>query len=269
MVNGGRLSAGGDVVCELFMKGVILAGGTGSRLWPLTRHTNKHLLPIHGRAMILYPLCSLTAAGIDEILVVTAAAHLADFKHLLGDGRGFGARRLEIVAEPGPGGIAAALSVAGDFCRGDRLCAVLGDNLFGHGIAPHVEAYTGQQHGARIVLKPVDTPERFGIARFEGDRLVTIEEKPARPQSHFAVTGLYFYPPDVFDVCRTLEPSARGELEITDVNNHYLRRGQLKYDVLEGWWSDAGTFESLKQAGELITRHGFDGDPSRTFPSGS
>ena len=251
------------------MKGVILAGGTGSRLWPLTRSTNKHLLPINGRAMITYPLCSLTAAGIDEILVVTAAGHLPAFERLLGDGRAFGARRLEVVAEPGPGGIAAALSVAEDFCRGDRLCAVLGDNLFGRGIAPHAEAFTRQQGGARIVLKAVERPERFGIARFEGDQLVAIEEKPVRPRSRFAVTGIYFYPPDVFDICRSLTPSARGELEITDVNNHYLSRGQLEYDVLEGWWSDAGTFESLKQVGELITRHGFDCDAWRTFPSDS
>jgi glucose-1-phosphate thymidylyltransferase len=238
------------------VKGVILAGGLGTRLLPLTRITNKHLLPVFDRPMIHYPLQTLINAGIREILLVTGGAHAGDFLRLLGDGREFGLRRLSYAYQEGEGGIAAALALAEPFAEGDKLCVVLGDNLIEGSIAPAVERFRRQARGARLLLKEVPDAQRFGVAEVAAGRIVSIEEKPARPKSRYAVTGIYLYDGRVFDVIRTLRPSDRGELEITDVNNAYLARGQLTCEVLEGWWTDAGTFASLHRAGNLVARTG-------------
>ncbi len=232
------------------MKGVILAGGTGSRLFPLTKVTNKHLLPVGREPMIFHPVRKLVGAGIDEILVVTGVEHMGDVVTLLGSGREFGCRFTYKVQDEA-GGIAQALGLAEGFAAGRSLCVILGDNVFQDPIAPVVERYRGQGRGARVVLKKVPDPYRFGVAEVQGGRIVSIEEKPERPRSDLAVTGVYLYDGTVFDLIRGLRPSARGELEITDVNNGYLARGELWYDVFEGWWTDAGTFESLRRAGEL------------------
>jgi glucose-1-phosphate thymidylyltransferase len=232
------------------MKGVILAGGTGSRLFPLTKVTNKHLLPVGREPMIFHPVRKLTAAGIDEILVVTGVDHMGDVVTLLGSGREFGCRFTYKVQDEA-GGIAQALGLAENFAARSPLCVILGDNVFQDSIAPVVERYHRQGRGARVVLKKVPDPQRFGVAEVKGERIVSIEEKPKRPRSDLAVTGVYLYDGAVFDLIRELKPSARGELEITDVNNGYLARGELWYDVFEGWWTDAGTFESLRRAGEL------------------
>ncbi len=249
------------------MKGIILAGGSGSRLMPLTRHTNKHLLPVAGRPMIHYPLRCLTAAGIDDIVIVTSARHVKAFRRELGDGHGHGAARLEIICEQGPYGIAAALALAEPFCGRQRMCVILGDNIVGGSLAAHLAAYDRQPRGARILLKQVDDPAAYGVARFENGQLIDIEEKPARPAGAMAVIGIYFYPPDVFEVCRGLTPSARGELEITDVNRHYLKRGLLQWEVFDGWWSDAGTFDNLRRVERLLAGPGTgDGASPRPAP---
>ncbi len=232
------------------MKGVILAGGTGSRLVPLTKVTNKHLLPVGREPMIFHPVKKLTDAGIDEILVVTGVDHMGDVVTLLGSGREFGCRFTYKVQDEA-GGIAQALGLAEGFAAGSPVCVILGDNVFQDSIAPVAERYQRQGRGARVVLKKVPDPHRFGVAEVKGERIVSIEEKPKRPRSDLVVTGVYFYDGTVFDLIRELKPSARGELEITDVNNGYLARGELWYDVFEGWWTDAGTFESLRRAGEL------------------
>jgi glucose-1-phosphate thymidylyltransferase len=238
------------------MKGVILAGGLGTRLLPLTRITNKHLLPVFDRPMIFYPLQTLINAGITDILLVTGGPHAGDFLRLLGNGKEFGLKHLNYTYQEGEGGIAAALSLAEHFAEGDRLCVILGDNIIEGSIAPAVERFRRQAAGARIVLKEVPDVERFGVAELNGDRVLSIEEKPARPRSNYAVTGIYLYDAQVFDVIRTLEPSRRGELEITDVNNWYLRRGELACEILDGWWTDAGTFESLHRAGNRVAETG-------------
>jgi glucose-1-phosphate thymidylyltransferase len=232
------------------MKGVILAGGTGSRLFPLTKVTNKHLLPVGEAPMIFHPVRKLTDAGVDEILVVTGVEHMGDVVTLLGSGRGFGCRFTYKVQDEA-GGIAQALGMAENFSAGVPVCVILGDNVFQDPIGPFVSAFERQRRGARIVLKRVDDPQRFGVADVEGDRITRIVEKPRAPRSSLAVTGVYFYDAHVFEVIRTLRPSARGELEITDVNNDYLRRGELHFDVFKGWWTDAGTFDSLHRANEL------------------
>lgn len=232
------------------MKGVILAGGTGSRLFPLTKVTNKHLLPVGREPMIFHPVGKLTGAGIEEILVVTGVDHMGDVVTLLGSGREFGCRFTYKVQDEA-GGIAQALGLAENFATRSPLCVILGDNVFQDPIAPVVERYRRQGRGARVVLKKVPDPQRFGVAEVKGERIVSIEEKPKRPRSDLAVTGIYLYDETVFDLIRELKPSARGELEITDVNNGYLARGELWYDVFEGWWTDAGTFESLRRASEL------------------
>ncbi len=232
------------------MKGVILAGGTGSRLFPLTKVTNKHLLPVGREPMIYHPVRKLTGAGIEEILVVTGVDHMGDVVNLLGSGREFGCRFTYKVQDEA-GGIAQALGLAENFAARAPLCVILGDNVFEDSIAPVAERYRQQGRGARVVLKKVPDPHRFGVAEVKDGKIVSIEEKPKRPRSDLAVTGIYLYDGGVFDLVRGLKPSARGELEITDVNNGYLERGELRYDVLEGWWTDAGTFESLRRASEL------------------
>ncbi|HVI93311.1 MAG TPA: sugar phosphate nucleotidyltransferase [Anaeromyxobacter sp.] len=234
------------------MKGVVLAGGTGSRLFPLTKVTNKHLLPVGREPMIFHPIRKLTDAGVEEILVVTGLDHMGDVVNLLGSGREFGCRFTYKVQDEA-GGIAQALGLAENFAGKSPVCVLLGDNIFEDSIQPFVEGYAKQKKGARIVLKQVPDPQRYGVAEVRGDKIVGILEKPKAPKSDLAVTGIYFYDPGVYDVIRTLKPSGRGELEITDVNNHYLRERQLRYDVLEGWWTDAGTFESLHFANELIS----------------
>ncbi len=234
------------------MKGVVLAGGTGSRLFPLTKVTNKHLLPVGREPMIFHPVRKLTEAGIDEILVVTGVEHMGDVVTLLGSGREFGCRFTYKVQDEA-GGIAQALGLAENFAGDSPVCVLLGDNIFENAIGPFVEGYARQRKGARIVLKRVSDPQRYGVAEVRGDQIVGIVEKPKAPKSDLAVTGIYFYDAGVYDVIRTLKPSGRGELEITDVNNHYLRERLLRYDVLEGWWTDAGTFDSLHYANELVS----------------
>ena len=226
------------------MKGVILAGGLGSRLWPLTKITNKHLLPVYHQPMIFFPLQAMVAAGIREILLVTGGAGAGDFLRLLENGEEFGCA-LHYAYQRGEGGIAAALSLARDFSAGGPIAVLLGDNLFQYGIAAEAEAFRNQSRGARIVLKEVPDPQRFGVPVFEGGRIIRIEEKPALPQSRFAVTGCYFYDATVFDKIARCKPSGRKELEITDVNNLYLAEGVMEHSVAAGWWGDAGTFESL------------------------
>lgn len=238
------------------MKGVVLAGGLGTRLLPLTRVTNKHLLPVYDRPMIFYPLQALVKAGITDILIVTGGNNAGDFLKLLGNGKEFGLKHLNYTYQEGEGGIAAALSLAEHFADGGPICVVLGDNLIEGNIVEPVRRFRADPRGAQIFLKEVPDPERFGVPELRGDRVVRIEEKPKRPLSPYAVTGIYFYDAQVFDVIRTIEPSGRGELEITDVNNWYIRHGRLSYAILDGWWTDAGTFESLYRASQLVATTG-------------
>jgi glucose-1-phosphate thymidylyltransferase len=237
------------------MKGVILAGGLGTRLYPLTKVTNKHLLPVYQRPMIHYPLECLTRAGIRDILIVTGGDWAGDFLKLLGSGEDFGAH-LYYAYQKGEGGIADALGLATAFVGDSKVAVVLGDNLLERSIRSAAEAFRLQARGARILLKEVDDPERFGVAEVDGGKVLRIVEKPENPPSNLAVTGIYFYDSQVFDMIRGLRPSERGELEITDVNNMYLEQGTLTYQVLEGWWSDAGTFESLYRAATLVREGG-------------
>jgi len=233
------------------MKGIILAGGTGSRLFPLTKVTNKHLLPVGRKPMIFYPLEQLLGCGIKDIVIVTGTEHMGDVISLLGSGKDFEARFTYKVQDEA-GGIAQALSLAEDFAHNEKVVAILGDNIFGESLRPYVGRFREQASGARLVLKEVEDPQRFGVADIKGVKILSIEEKPKRPRSKLAVTGCYMYGPEVFSIIRTLKPSGRGELEITDVNNEYIRRGQAEFDILETWWSDAGTFESLKRVGQWI-----------------
>jgi glucose-1-phosphate thymidylyltransferase len=234
------------------MKGIVLAGGLGTRMMPLTRITNKHLLPVFDQPMIYYPIKKLVQAGLKDIMIVTGGNSAGDFLRLLRNGKDFGLKRLHYVYQEGEGGIAEALGLAADFAEGDRILVILGDNIFEDDITPCVQSFLAQPRGAKILLKEVDDPKRFGVAELESDRIIGIEEKPAQPRSNLAVTGIYMYDEHVFDVIRTCQPSDRGELEITDVNNVYIRQGTLSYDVLKGWWSDAGTFESLYRASSLV-----------------
>lgn len=233
------------------MKGVILAGGTGSRLFPLTKVTNKHLLPVGQKPMILHPIAKLIEAGIQDILVVTGVEHMGDVVTLLGSGKDFGCRFTYKVQDEA-GGIAQALSLAEDFGRGSRLVVILGDNMFTESLRSHVAQFHEQPSGARILIQEVSDPQRFGVPEIQGDRIVSIEEKPKSPKTQYAVTGIYFYDESVFEVIRTLRPSGRGELEITDVNNAYIQKGTLSFSKLGGGWTDAGTFESLKTANDLM-----------------
>ena len=236
------------------LKGIILAGGLGKRLHPLTKITNKHLLPIYDRPMIYYPISLLVDAGIKDILIVTGGHHAGEFLRLLGDGQAFGLDHINYTYQEGEGGIAQALGLAKVFAAGKKTVVILGDNILEKSIKKHVDQFRRQKQGARVLLKEVEDPERFGVAEFKGKRIVSIEEKPKKPKSNYAVTGVYMYDEDVFDIIRTLKPSARGELEITDVNNAYLRRDALEYDVLKGWWTDSGTFDSLLRANQLVAR---------------
>lgn len=236
------------------MKGVVLAGGLGTRLWPLTKVTNKHLLPIYNKPMIYYPIETLVRAGITEILIVTGGNNAGDFLRLLGNGKEFGLKDLHYAYQEGEGGIAQALSLAEPFADNDRIVVILGDNIIEDEISFAVEKFRQQEKGAKILLKEVDDPERFGVAELDGDRIIRIEEKPKVPKTRFAVTGIYMYDNQVFDIIRTLKPSARGELEITDVNNVYISRNEMTFEFLKGWWTDAGTFESLFRANCLVAK---------------
>jgi glucose-1-phosphate thymidylyltransferase len=235
------------------MRGIILAGGTGSRLFPLTKVTNKHLLPIGTRPMILHCVEKLVGAGIEDILVVTGTEHMGAIVSLLGSGREWGCRFTFRVQDEA-GGIAQALSLGELFAGGAPICVVLGDNIFQDDLKAHVDAFALQGSGARVILKEVSDPQRFGVARVDGDRVVEIIEKPAVPPSSLAVTGIYLYDGTVFDIIRTLAPSGRGEYEITDVNNAYIRRGTMTFGRFDGWWTDAGTFPSYLRANELVMR---------------
>ena len=236
------------------LKGVILAGGLGTRLYPLTKITNKHLLPIYGKPMIYYPIQTLVDAGIKDILIVTGGVHAGEFLRLLGDGAEFGLNHINYTYQEGEGGIAEALRLARHFADEDRIIVILGDNIIEKNIKGAVEEFKKQQRGARILLKKVEDPGRFGVAEFKGKKIVSIEEKPKKPKSDYAVTGIYMYDERVFDIIKTLKPSRRGELEITDVNNAYIKRGELEYSMLDGWWTDSGTFDSLLRANNLVAK---------------
>ncbi|MDX6499468.1 MAG: glucose-phosphate thymidylyltransferase [Blastocatellia bacterium] len=238
------------------MKGVVLAGGSGSRLRPLTSVTNKHLLPVYDQPMIYYPIQTLVNAGIIDIMIVTGGNSAGDFLKLLGNGKAFGLKHLNYTYQEGEGGIAAALSLVEHFAGTDPICVVLGDNIIQGNIRAAADSYRQQNQGAKILLKKVPDPQRFGVPQLDGRRVVQIEEKPNDPKSEYAVIGIYMYDARVFEIIRTLKPSGRGELEITDVNNAYIERGEMTWDDLEGWWSDAGTFESLLRASNLVAESG-------------
>ncbi len=236
------------------LKGIILAGGLGKRLGPLTKITNKHLLPVYDRPMIYYPLNLLVEAGIKDILIVTGGNHAGEFLRLLGNGAAFGLKHINYTYQEGEGGIAQALGLAEHFANKKKVVVVLGNNILEHGIKEYVAHFRRQERGARVLLKRVSDPGRFGVANLKGKKIVSIEEKPKRPKSDLAVTGVYMYDPTVFDIIKTLKPSRRGELEITDVNNAYIRQGRLEFDVLKGWWTDSGTFDSLLRANLLVAK---------------
>ena len=238
------------------MKGVILAGGLGKRLYPLTKVTNKHLLPVYDKPMIYYPLETLVEAGIREVLIVTGGNSAGEFLRLLGNGHAFGLKHLHYTYQEGEGGIAQALSLAEDFADGDKIVVILGDNVIEGSIRPFMDRFRRQKKGARLLLKKVADPARFGVAELKGKKIVKIIEKPKRPKSPYIVTGIYGYDTQVFDIVHTLKPSHRGELEITEVNNDYLKKGILEYDFLPGYWTDAGTFESLLRANLLVAKKG-------------
>jgi len=238
------------------MKGVVLAGGTGSRLNPLTRVTNKHLLPIYDKPMVYYPIQTLVNAGVHEILLVTGGKNAGDFLRLLGNGRDFGLKHLNYTYQEGEGGIADALALAEHFADGDAICVILGDNIIENNICQAVANFNKQKEGAKILLKEVTDAQRFGVAEVRGNNVVGIEEKPKRPKSNYAVIGIYLYDYSVFTKIRRLKPSGRRELEITDVNNFYIEEGKLTYEILDGWWTDAGTFESLLRANNLVAQTG-------------
>ena len=234
------------------MKGIVLAGGLGSRLFPLTKITNKHLLPIYDKPMIYYPIMTLVDAGLQDIMIVTGGNHAGSFLRLLGNGHDFGLKGINYAYQEKEGGIAEALGLAEYFAEGEKVVVILGDNLIEKSIKKEVEAFSKQEAGARILIKEVPHPERFGVVEFDGEKISGIIEKPENPKSNFAVTGIYMYDSQVFDFIKTLEPSGRGELEITDVNNMYLKQNQLEFSKLDGWWTDAGTFDSLLHASKLV-----------------
>jgi glucose-1-phosphate thymidylyltransferase len=238
------------------LKGVVLAGGLGTRLRPLTSVTNKHLLPVYNQPMIFYPIQTLVNAGITDIMVVTGGSSAGDFLRLLGNGKAFGLQHLNYAYQEGEGGIAEALSLVEHFAAGDPVCVVLGDNIIEGNICAAVEGYQKQSSGAKIILKKVPDPQRFGVPKLDGHRVVRIEEKPPVPQSDYAVTGIYMYDSRVYDIIRSLKPSHRGELEITDVNNAYIDRDEMTWEELDGWWTDAGTFDSLLRASHLVAETG-------------
>ena len=236
------------------MKGIVLAGGLGTRLHPLTKVTNKHLLPIYNKPMIYYPIELMVDAGIRDILIVTGGKNAGDFLRLLGNGKEFGLNHINYTYQEGEGGIAEALSLAEFFADQQPICVILGDNILEGSISQYVSNFKKQASGARILLKEVPDPQRFGVPEIQGSRIIRIDEKPAHPASRYAVIGIYMYDQTVFDIIKTLKPSKRGELEITDVNNAYIKQGSMQYDILDGWWTDAGTFESLLHASNLVCR---------------
>jgi len=237
------------------MKGIVLAGGLGKRLYPLTKITNKHLLPVYDRPMIYYPISTLVEAGIKDILIVTGGNNAGDFLRLLGNGKEFGLKHLNYTYQEKEGGIAEAVGLAEEFAEGDKVVIILGDNLIGPSIRKEVEQFKRQNSGGKIFLKKVANPKEYGVAQLKGNRVVGIEEKPARPKSNLAVIGLYMYDHQIFDIVKTLKPSRRGELEITDVNNAYIRKGKLTYSVLKGFWADAGeSIQALLEANLLIAK---------------
>ncbi len=238
------------------MKGIILAGGLGTRLSPLTKITNKHLLPIYDKPMIYYPLQTLINAGIDDILIVTGGNHAGDFLRLLGNGKEFGLKHLNYTYQEGEGGIAQALALAEHFSDYEKIVVILGDNIIEGSVICAVKDFKKQKEGAKVILKEVPDPQRFGVAEIVDGRVMGIEEKPEAPKSKYAVIGIYMYDSRVFDIIRTLKPSGRGELEITDVSNAYIREGTMTHHFLEGWWSDAGTFESLHRVSNLVAQGG-------------
>jgi glucose-1-phosphate thymidylyltransferase len=238
------------------MKGVVLAGGTGSRLNPLTRVTNKHLLPVFDKPMVYYPIQTLVNAGIQEILLVTGGKNAGEFLRLLGNGHDFGLKHINYTYQEGEGGIAEALGLAEHFADGEPICVVLGDNIIENNVRGAVDSFSRQKQGAKILLKEVPDADRFGVAEIRGKRVLSIEEKPRNPKSSFAVIGIYLYDSTVFEKIHRLKPSGRGELEITDVNNFYVEEGTLTYEILDGWWTDAGTFESLLRANNLVAQTG-------------
>lgn len=244
------------------MKGVVLAGGTGSRLFPLTKITNKHLLPIYDKPMIYYPIQTLVEAGILEVLVVTGGRNAGDFLRLLANGKEFGLKQINYAYQEGEGGIAEALALAEHFAEGESICVILGDNLIEGSITQAVQDFAQQKVGAKILLKEVHDASRFGVAELAGDRIIGIEEKPENPKTNLAVTGIYMYDATVFEKCRHLKPSRRGELEITDVNNAYIGEGTMSFNYLSGWWTDAGTFDSLRRATNLVAETRAGGSPS-------
>ncbi len=239
------------------MKGVILAGGLGTRLRPCTNVTNKHLLPVYDKPMIYYPIKSLINVGINDIIIVTGGQFAGDFLKLLGNGKEFGLEHINYTYQEGEGGIADALSLCEYYAQGESVCVVLGDNIIEKNLRSAVDKYrAAEEKGAMILLKEVEDPHRFGVAEIKADKITKIVEKPKNPASNYAVTGFYMYDSKVFDFIKTLNPSARGELEITDVNNKYLSLDELKYDFLDGWWTDAGTFDSLHRASNLVATTG-------------
>src|SRR5262245_9547892 len=248
------------------MKGIVLAGGLGTRLHPLTKITNKHLLPVYNRPMIYYPIQTLVNAGITEILVVTGGKNAGDFLELMGNGKEFGLKHLDYTYQEGEGGIAAALSLAEYFVDNDSVCVILGDNVYEKSVRASTQEFIQRGHGAKIHLKKVDNPQRFGVPIINGNQIVKIEEKPKQPKSDYAVTGLYMYDPTVFEIIKTLKPSGRGELEITDVNNAYIERDDMTYATVEGWWSDAGTFDSLLRTNILVASQA-SGNPEELPPA--
>ena len=250
------------------MKGVILAGGAGSRLDPLTRVTNKHLLPVYNQPMIFYPLQTLVNAGVRDILIVTGGQNAGDFLRLLSNGKDFGLQHINYTYQEGEGGVADALRLAEHFAAGGNVCVILGDNIIEKNICREVEEFRRRDRGAHIILKEVEDPQRFGCPEIRDARIVRIEEKPKQPKSRYAVTGIYFYDSSVFEKIRSLKPSWRGELEITDVNNAYLAEGLLTFSILDGWWTDAGTFESLRRATSLVAETGANKLPGKPASQG-
>jgi glucose-1-phosphate thymidylyltransferase len=248
------------------MKGVVLAGGKGSRLYPLTRVTNKHLLPVFDRPMIYYPIQTLVDAGIGDIIVVTGGQNSGDFLRLLANGRDFDLHRIHYTYQEGEGGIADALRLAEPFVEGEKICVILGDNIIENNIIDAKQSFEKQERGAHVILKDVPDPQRFGCPELSGGRILGIEEKPKNPKTSYAVTGIYFYDPSVFEKISRTRPSARNELEITDVNNMYLAEGSLTHSFLEGWWTDAGTFGSLLRATNFVSQTGANKIPGRGAP---
>lgn len=236
------------------IRGIVLAGGLGKRLYPLTRITNKHLLAVYNKPMVYYPIQTLVEAGINDIMIVTGGNNAGDFLRLLGNGADFGLKHLNYTYQEGEGGIAEALGLTEHFADGQKIVVILGDNIVEKGIKKYVDKFKRQKKGARILIKEVSDPERFGTVELKGSKIVNIEEKPKRPKSNFIVTGIYMYDNRIYDIIKTLKPSGRGELEITDVNNNYIKKRQMYYDILEGWWTDAGAIDSLLRANNLVAQ---------------